>query len=126
MKSTATYRVFLMNFIELHSKQPLLLYSYCTYYLYVCLQNKSTSMLFIKYTNLVTKTKSAGTMALIITKTLTHVGLRGANYFYLQPHHAVIIRTGNTYTRSSSVSRVPPCVARDSMGAELFKNTVLY
>lgn len=79
-----------------------------------------------KYTNLVTKTKSAGTMALIITKTLTHVGLRGANYFYLQPHHAVIIRTGNTYTRSSSVSRVPPRVARDSMGAELFKNTVLY
>lgn len=50
----------------------------------------------------------------------------GCQLFYLQPHHAVIIRASNTCTRSSSVSRVPFRLARDSMGAVLFKTNIFY
>lgn len=50
----------------------------------------------------------------------------GCQLFYLQPHHAVIIRASNTCTRSSSVSRVPGRLARDSMGAGLFKINIFY
>lgn len=74
-------------------------------------------------------------MVLVIIKTLAHVQQRGANYFHWQPHHALIIRTGNTVTRLSStgrsVARRVRCVrttarsARDSLGYSFFRKTLL-
>lgn len=65
-------------------------------------------------------------MVLVIIKTLARVRQRGANYFHWQPHHALIIRTGNTVTRlsSSGQSRANRRSARDSMGYSFFPKTL--
>lgn len=66
-------------------------------------------------------------MVLVIIKTLARVQQRGANYFHRQPHHALIIRTGNTVTRSLSStgqSRANRRLARDSPGYSFFRKTL--